>query len=122
MAESPLHPYLPPMGDGIALDVHGKLYVAVLTQSAVVRTDPDDHSQETVEVFMGVSPVGLPPDAPLDYPASLFFGTGKGERQNLFVTSLGNGRGLPPPLNTALPWFGPGVVKIDAGVPGKPIR
>jgi hypothetical protein len=120
--ESPLRPYFPPMGDGVVLDVHGNLYVAVLTHSAVVRINPEDLCQETVAVFTGVSPVGAPPDAPLDFPASLFFGTGKGERQNLFVTTLGNGRLLPPPLNQLFPWFGPGLVKIDAGVPGEPLR
>ena len=120
--ESPLRPYFPPMGDGVVLDVHGNLYVAVLTHSAVVRINPEDLCQETVAVFTGVSPVGAPPDAPLDFPASLFFGTGKGERQNLFVTTLGNGRLLPPPLDQLFPWFGPGLVKIDAGVPGEPLR
>ncbi len=126
--ESPLRFSFPPMGDGVVLDVHGNLYVAVLTQSAVVRIDaqdlsPDqDLSQETVAVFMGVNPVGPPPDAPLDFPASLFFGTGKGERQNLFVTTLGNGGLLPVPPFPRLPWAGPGLVKINAGVPGKPLR
>jgi len=105
--ESPLP--LAPMGDGIALDVHGNLYVAVLTQSAVVRINAQDLSQETVAVVPGTS---------LDFPASLFFGTGKGERTNLFVTNLGLGKGVAP----ALPWAGPGLVKIDAGVPGDPLH
>jgi sugar lactone lactonase YvrE len=90
------------MGDGIALDVHGNLYVAVLTRSAVVRINLLDKSQETVAVW---------PPAKLDFPASLAFGTGKGERTNLFVTNLGNGK-----------WAGPGLVKIDAGVPGRPLH
>jgi sugar lactone lactonase YvrE len=117
--ESPLYKApLPVCGDGIALDVHGNLYVAVLTRSAVVRINAQDLSQETVAVFMGLSPVGPPPDAPFDFPASLFFGTGKGERQNLFVTNLGVGKMFVP----ALPWAGPGLVKIDAGVPGDPLH
>jgi hypothetical protein len=106
------------MGDGLVLDVHGNLYVAVLTRSAVVRIDARDLSQETVAVFTALSPVGPPPDAPLDFPASLFFGTGKGERTNLFVTNLGMGASRVPPL----PWAGPGLVKIDAGVPGDPLH
>ena len=101
----------PPMGDGLVLDVHGNLYTAVLTRSAVVRIDARDLSQETVAVFMAKWPVGPSPDAPLDFPASLFFGTGKGERTSLFVTNLGMGK-----------WAGPGLVKIDAGVPGRPIH
>jgi len=89
-------------GDGIALDVHGNLYVAVLTRSAVVRINAQDLSQETIAVF--------PPNL-LDFPASLAFGTGKGERTNLFVTNLGMGK-----------WAGPSLVKIDAGVPGDPLH
>jgi sugar lactone lactonase YvrE len=98
------------MGDGIVLDVHGNLYVAVLTRSAVVRIDAQGLSQETVAAFQAVAHDPIP-NARLDFPASLFFGTGKGERQNLFVTNLGMGG-----------WAGPGLVKIDAGVPGEPLR
>jgi len=97
------------MGDGIALDVHGNLYVAVLTRSAVVRINAQDLSQETVAAFQ-IAPYSVP-FAPLDFPASLFFGTGKGERTSLFVTNLGMGK-----------WAGPGLVKIDAGVPGDPLH
>jgi sugar lactone lactonase YvrE len=100
---------LPVAGDGIALDVHGNLYVAVLTRSAVVRINISDKSQETVAAFR--LPNNLPLYAPLDFPASLFFGTGKGERTNLFVTNLGLGG-----------WVGPGLVKADAGVQGRPLH
>jgi sugar lactone lactonase YvrE len=116
--ESPLAGRGIPMGDGIVLDVHGNLYVAVLNRSAVVRIDARDLSQETVAAFMGSSPLGPPPDAPLDFPASLFFGTGKGERTNLFVTNLGMGASRVP----GLPWAGPGLTKVDAGVPGDPLH
>jgi sugar lactone lactonase YvrE len=122
--ESPLAGIpLPPMGDGLVLDVHGNLYVAVLTRSAVVRIDSRDlSSQETVAAFMAKWPIGPPPDAPLDFPASLFFGTGKGERTSLFVTNLGMGATAVPqlPVIGTVPWAGRGLVKIDAGVPGKP--
>jgi sugar lactone lactonase YvrE len=115
--ESPLAGAPSPVaGDGIALDVHGDLYVAVLTRSAVVRINILDKSQETVAAFR--LPTNLPLYAPLDFSASLFFGTGKGERTNLFVTNLGMGRVVVPPL----PWAGPGLVKIDAGVPGRPLH
>jgi streptogramin lyase len=116
--ESPL--YKAPLlvgGDGLVLDVHGNLYVAVLTRSAVVRIDAQTRSQETVAAFQ-VVPHGSVPSAPLDFPASLFFGTGKGERQSLFVSNLGLGKAAVPPL----PWSGPGLVKIDAGVPGDPLH
>jgi sugar lactone lactonase YvrE len=107
---------LPVGGDGIALDVHGNLYVAVLTRSAVVRINLLDRSQETVAVFR--VPNTLPLYAPFDFPASLFFGTGKGERASLFVTNLGLGALRVPQL----PWAGPGLVKIDADVPGRPFH
>jgi sugar lactone lactonase YvrE len=107
---------IPVCGDGVVLDVHGNLYVAVLTRSAVVRLNLLDKSQETVAAFR--VPDTLPLYAPFDFPASLFFGTGKGERTNLFVTNLGIGILKVPPL----PWAGPGLVKIDTGVPGRPIR
>jgi sugar lactone lactonase YvrE len=115
--ESPLAGFpIPVMGDGIALDVHGNLYVAVLTRSAVVRINLLDKSQQTVAAFR--FPDYLPLYAPLDFPASLVFGTGKGERTSLFVTNLGMGKGLVPPL----PWVGPSLTKIDAGVPGDPLH
>jgi sugar lactone lactonase YvrE len=107
---------LPVGGDGVALDVHGNLYVAVLTRSAVVRLNLLDKSQETVAAFR--VPDTLPLYAPFDFPASLFFGTGKGERTNLFVSNLGLGKVRVP----SLPWAGPGLVKIDAGVPGWPLH
>lgn len=116
--ESPLYKAsLPVCGDGLVLDVHGNVYVAVLTRSAVVGINAQTLSQETIAAFQTVSH-GSVPYAPLDFPASLFFGTGKGERQNLFVTNLGLGKVFVPPL----PWPGPGLVKIDAGVPGRPIH
>ncbi|MCX6575467.1 MAG: hypothetical protein NTV82_03625 [Candidatus Aminicenantes bacterium] len=115
--ESPLAGFpIPVMGDGIALDVHGNLYVAVLTRSAVVRINLLDKSQQTVAAFR--FPDYLPLYAPLDFPASLVFGTGKGERTSLFVTNLGMGKGLVPPL----PWVGPSLTKIDAGVQGDPLH
>lgn len=112
LAEGPL----PVCGDGIILDVHGNLYVAVLTRSAVVRIDARNLSQETVAAFR--IPVDSPLSAPLDFPASLFFGTGKGERQSLFVTNVGLGALFVP----LLPWAGSGLVKIDADVPGLPFH
>lgn len=100
---SPLPPALPTiMGDGLALDVHGNIYVAVLTRSAIVRINLSDKSQEVVAAI---------PSTPFDFPASLVFGTGMGERTSLFVTNLGNGG-----------WAGPSLMKIDAGVPGRPLH
>jgi sugar lactone lactonase YvrE len=104
MAGSPF----PLMGDGLALDVHGNVFVAVISRSAIVRINASDKSQETVSFL---------PIKPLDCPASLAFGTGTGEQQNLFVTNLGWMSVIVP----GRPWPGPGLVMIDAGVPGLPL-
>lgn len=98
-------PGLPVMLDGLAFDVHGNIYITVISRSAVVRINADDLSQETIAVYPGI---------PLDCPASLAFGTVKGGRQNLFVTNLGMNGLLVPEME----WPGPGLVKIDADVPG----
>lgn len=107
---------IPVCGDGLILDVFGNIYIAVLTRSAVVRINPWHRSQTTVAAFQ-VSDT-LPRYAPFDFPASLFFGKGKGEWMNLFVTNTGMGASLVP----GLPWPGPGLVKIKAGVPGHPFH
>lgn len=104
---------LPLAGDGIAFDVFGNLYVAVVTRSAVVRIDAEDLSQETVAVFSLNSTDPL--YAPLDTPNSIAFGTGNGSRENLLVTNLGlfHGLGLPGP--------GCGLAKIETEAPGLPL-
>jgi sugar lactone lactonase YvrE len=103
----------PVMGDGLALDVHGNVYVTVVTRCAVVRINAEDLSQETVATFF--APPHDPLFALLDAPNTLGFGTGKGGRQNLFVTNVG----LFKAINPSFP--GPGLVKIEAGVPGLPL-
>ncbi len=108
---------MPLMADDVRLDVHGNVYVAVVSRSAVVRINALDKSQETASAFC-LPPFGSPLYAPLDFSASLAFGTGKGERMNLFVTNLGLGALNVPQL----PWPGPGLVKFDAGVPGQPFH
>jgi sugar lactone lactonase YvrE len=98
----------PVMLDGLALDVHGNVYIAVPSRSAIVRINAADRSQETVAAY---------PDVPLDAPLSLAFGTGKGDRESIFVTDSGMG-GLFFP---GMPWPGPGLVKIEVGIPGLPL-
>ena len=105
----------PLMGDGLALDVHGNIYVAMVTRLAVVRINAEDRSQETIAAF------GFDPDAPLfapmDFPNALAFGTGKGGRQIMFVTNLGvTNMYIPGP-----PWPGRGIMKIEVGIPGLPL-
>jgi sugar lactone lactonase YvrE len=105
-------PAFPLMLDGLALDVHGNVYIASPSRLAVVRINAVDRSQETLAAFQ----FG-PGAVPLDGPFSLAFGTGTGERQNLFVTSSGLVGALVP----GLPWPGPGLVKLEVGIPGLPL-
>jgi len=102
---------IPLLLDGLALDVHGNLYIAVPSRAAVIRINADDRSQEPIAVFYH------PTSPPLDAPYSLAFGTGKGERESLFVTNGGVSTLFVP----SLPWAGPGLVKIKVGTPGLPL-
>ena len=92
----------------LALDVHGNVYISVPSRAAIVRINADDLSQDTVAVY---------PEVPLDAPLSLAFGTGKGERQSLFISN-GGFSGLFVP---GIPWAGPGLVKVKVGIPGLPL-
>ncbi|MCU0564454.1 MAG: SMP-30/gluconolactonase/LRE family protein [Desulfobacterales bacterium] len=114
--ESPLAGFpIPIMPDGLALDVHGNLYLTILTRNAVVRLMADTREQQTIAVLGSPGPV---PSAPLDFPASLAFGTGAGEQQNLFVTNLGWMVRFFPTGK----WPGAALVKVDAGAPGRPLK
>ena len=113
----PVQSPLPVMPDGLAFDVHGNVYVTVVSRNSVVRVNAADRSQETIALLMTPWPDAYT-RAPLDTPASLAFGTGAGEQQMLFVTNLGW-------MSTLVPgptWPGPGLVKVDAGVPGRPLH
>ena len=107
----------PIMPDGLALDVHGNVYLTILTRNAVVRVMAGDGTQESVAVFGSLGPG---PSAPFDTPASLAFGTGAREQQNLFVTNLGWMARFPIPV-PPLGWPGPALVKVPAGAPGRPL-
>jgi len=104
----------PIMPDGLALDVHGNVYVTILTRNAIVRVNADDRAQETVAVLGSSGPA---PSAQFDFPASLAFGTGAGEQQNLFVTNLGWMKNYI----SSMTWPGPALVKVPAGAPGRPL-
>jgi sugar lactone lactonase YvrE len=88
--------------DGIALDVHGNIYALVIAQSTLVRIDPANGSITTLATA----------NDGLDFPASLAFGTGKSDRQSVFVTNFAIG----PPGGA-----GPAILKIDVGIPGMPL-
>lgn len=86
--------------DGIALDVHGDVYVASANLYTVVRVGSDG-SIETLATE----------DDGLNQPSTLAFGTGRGDRQSLFVANFS----LFSPSPT------PGVLKLFVGVPGQPL-
>jgi sugar lactone lactonase YvrE len=92
---------LAPGGDGIALDVHGNFCVAMPSHNVVVWMSADGQAWETIATG----------DDNLDVPGSLAFGTGKGERTSLFITSMALFPG----------GVGPGLVKIDAEISGSPL-
>ena len=85
--------------DGIAFDVRGSLYVVnSLLTNTLVRIAPD----RTLETLATA-------DDGLDYPASVAFGTGRGERTQLYLANVGANFGRPS------------VMKVDVGVPGVPL-
>jgi len=90
--------------DGIALDVHGGIYVAAVSASAVQRVNPDG-TIDTIAAGAGDY---------LDIPSSVAFGTGAGMKQTLYAVNLA----LIPELGTGI---GPALVAIDVGVPGLPL-
>jgi len=91
--------------DGIALDVHGMVYALLVLQHKMVRIDPSDGS------FV----VLLTEEDGLHNPASIAFGTGKGDRKSVFITNYAL---LPPAPEDSL---GPAVLKYNVGVPGLPL-
>jgi sugar lactone lactonase YvrE len=86
--------------DGIALDVHGDVYVASAILYTVVRVG----SEGLIETLATA-------DDGLNQPSTLAFGTGKGERQTLFVANFSIFSSSPTPA----------VLKLSVGVPGQPL-
>jgi sugar lactone lactonase YvrE len=92
--------------DGIALDVHGDIYAAIIAQSAVKKISMQP--AVTVEILGAVPPV-------LD-ASSAAFGTGKGMRSTLYVVNYGvfsQAAFDPDPR--------PAILAFDVGVPGMPL-
>lgn len=102
-ASTPLGPLFVP--DGIALDVYGNVYVADPGISQLVRVSRDGQDAEILaNGFAG---------APLDNPTSLAFGTGKGDRKNVYMV---NAFVFGPPDHV-----GPSLVKFGTGNAGNPL-
>ena len=100
------------MPDGIALDAHGNVYVADPAWSQIVFVAADGSRAAPMATA----------ETLLDNPTSLAFGTGKGDRKNIFIANYD----LVPPEEEAA-WGlpvnhdGPSLLKIGAGRPGKPL-
>lgn len=88
--------------DGIAINRRGHVYGALVLQNKLVTIQPDT----------GTATVVLDADDGLWNPASLAFGTARGERDSLYITNYAV---LPPapPAN-----LGPAVLKLRTAVPG----
>ncbi len=91
--------------DGIALDVHGNVFALLVIQHKLVRIDPEDGSYTVL----------LTEEDGLYNPASIAFGTGKGNRQKVFISNFAL---LPPVPNASL---GPGILSYYVGTPGLPL-
>jgi sugar lactone lactonase YvrE len=83
--------------DGTAVDVFGRTYVAVNTQNVLLRLAPDGSITTLASATDG-----------LDNPASLAFGTSRGDRRTLFATNFAAFSAAPDP----------GLVKAAVGAPG----
>jgi len=87
--------------DGLALDVHGNFYVASPAGRLVTRVSRDGSDVSiAASVAEGITAA----------PLSLAFGTGKGERQSIFVT-----------INQSYGGAGSGLARVPIGVPGLPL-
>jgi sugar lactone lactonase YvrE len=85
--------------DGIAFDRRGNLYVASSgATNTLVRIAPDGTLETLATAADG-----------LDYTASVAFGTGRGDRTQLYMTNAGINFGRPS------------IMKADVGVPGVPL-
>jgi sugar lactone lactonase YvrE len=91
--------------DGIAFDVKGNVYALLVLQNKLVRINPADGSYTVL----------LTEEDGLYNPASIAFGTGKGDRQHIFMVNYAL---LPPAPEGSL---GPAVLKYYVGQPGLPL-
>ena len=90
--------------DGIAFDVRGNVYATLVLQNQLVRIDPTDGTVTTL----------LTGDDGLWNPASVAFGTTRGNRKSIFITNYAV---IPPGSDL----YGPAVLKYEVGVPGLPL-
>lgn len=87
--------------DGIAFDARGNLYVLANVQNALVRLAPGGSLTTLATAADG-----------LDFPAAIAFGRGPLDHKSAFIVNFAIG----PPGG-----FGPAIVDVDVGVPGRPL-
>lgn len=87
--------------DGLALDVHGNVYVAAISQSTIVRVGRGGAIDVIADATDG-----------LDWASSMAFGTGKGKRPRLYAVNYAIGPRFGSP-----PGAGPALLALDVGVP-----
>jgi sugar lactone lactonase YvrE len=93
---------IPAVADGLALDVHGGIYMASVAHNGVLRLNTDG----SIDVLFSDLASSV-----LNFPSSVAFGTGAGFKQTLYVVNLAfDPTGAPAAL-----------VTIDVGVPGQPL-
>jgi sugar lactone lactonase YvrE len=95
--------------DGIALDVHGDIYAAIIAQSAVRKI-----SLGSSISFETLGEGG--PGSPVLDTSSVAFGTGKGARSTLYAVNYGvfSQEAFDPDPR-------PAILEFDVGVPGMPL-
>ena len=89
--------------DGVAMDNDDNLYVAANSKGQIDRVDPTGHIQV------------LAAGAPLNRPSDIAFGTGLGHRTEMFISNFAAFPTFPASTGA------PGVLEINAGIPGRPI-
>ncbi len=87
--------------DGVSMDNAGNLYVAANSKGQIDRVDPDGHVQV------------LAAGDPLSFPSDIAFGTGLGDRKDILISNFA---AFPTSAGAA------GVLEMDVGAPGRPIR
>ncbi len=92
--------------DGLALDIRGRMYVAVNGQSTLVRVSPDSATVATLATAA----------AGLDSPSAVAFGRGPMDRRTLYVVNFAIG-----PVFGFPPGAGPSLMALDAGTTGPPV-
>lgn len=91
--------------DGLAIDVRGNVYVALIAQQTIAKVDGNGNVSDVAS------------GDPLDWPSSIAFGTSRGEQKTLFAVNFSIGEGFGDPV----PRLGPSLVGIEVGVPGSPV-